>query len=179
VKTRLLNALACSNDPTTLQNLLDKTLDVSSGIHPSHAVIAIQRVAMNTAGRDLVLNFLQINLQKIITVIGNGVSPVQSIVTTLASNVATQGGLDKLLTFISDNRITLESIMTPLNNLLNTIRGNVAWQNRFGVPLINWMRNNPDKIEEDPNDTGDAAFLKCHGMMLLIPLIKTISPLFN
>ena len=96
VKARLLNALACSNDHDTLQKLLDMTLDLNSGIDSTHAVTAIQRVAMNSRGRALVLDFLQKNLQRIITVTGGGINSVLSIVSTLASNRSTQKYLDKV-----------------------------------------------------------------------------------
>jgi hypothetical protein len=77
--------------------LVEKALNTSSGLVRSDATSAIQRVALNRRGTQVVFDTLETKLFEITWNIGGGaVNPVQNIVSSLTSSLSSQDELDRV-----------------------------------------------------------------------------------
>jgi len=160
IDTRLLNSLACSEDESLLQGLLEKTLTPPStgDIKQSHIITTILRVAMNPKGRPLVLQFLEERMQAIIQSphIGNGrVGVALDVLRGINGQLSTQQQLDKLLLVLHGHNDLLQGGISDaqLNGVKNTVRTNVNWMKQWGTPLLRWMNENTPEPPTPPITT--------------------------
>ncbi|XP_021948034.1 aminopeptidase Ey [Folsomia candida] len=156
LKTRLMQGLACAAEVENLQNLLNAILTQGSGIALDHRLPLIQRIAMNSIGRSLVITFLNTRLDDIISQLGGGsASVVLNILSSLSSQLSTQEELDRVLKFMADNAEKLDGLSDneklTVNNYINTVRTNINWMNQWGSRMISWMEINPHPEEQKDN----------------------------
>ncbi|CAG7731834.1 unnamed protein product [Allacma fusca] len=121
----LLRALACSQEPNRLRELIDTALQATSTIRDAHRLAAIQAVAGNTLGTTIVIDSLRDKIDTFIERLG--VTSISSVVTTLASYLSSGSEIGDINRFISTNENKLESIARLLNTSLATMDNNKNW----------------------------------------------------
>ncbi|CAL8126796.1 unnamed protein product [Orchesella dallaii] len=140
IRDELLSALACTTEISVMNELLNKTLDSTSGLTAEDASSVLTKVTASALGRTVILDFLSENLEDVINVIGNGnLQPISRIFGTLRSYLSTQAQLDQLQAFVSANQETLTPISMDITVAIRVIQENISWMDTTGFEIWMWL----------------------------------------
>ncbi|ODN01106.1 Aminopeptidase N [Orchesella cincta] len=140
LKNEFLNALACTTEISVMNELLNKTLNTTSGIAPGDASSVLNSVSSGALGRTIILDFLSENLEDVITVIGNGgLQPITGVLGTLQNYFTTKAQLDKLEAFVAAHQERLTPINMAIRLVIQRIQDNISWMDTTGFDIWMWL----------------------------------------
>lgn len=135
-----LSALACATDVSIIGAFLNKTLQKKSGLNPTDLTLIIVKIAMNPAGRPLMIPFLTDNFDQVEEIIGNGtVRPVAAVLNELATYYSTQAHLDQINKFVETFMEKLTSVAGLIRAAQATVRNNIKWMDTTGLDVWMWL----------------------------------------
>ncbi|CAL8096507.1 unnamed protein product [Orchesella dallaii] len=144
----IVNALACDQVDANLQNLMQKAIDDNPSNEldiSTHGLQLLQSIAKNSAGRQLLWNFV-VNSQSDIAAV-HGEMAVPNIISTLAGYLSTKSETDlpqQVETFISNYLSQPDLPQNVINSLqasLSTISSNNVWMDYYYNDINTWLSN--------------------------------------
>jgi hypothetical protein len=138
-KQWIINSLGCTIQDSSLTDLLEKSIDASSGIAKTEATALVRAIAGNILGRGLVMDFLEARLDAIIAYMGNAEMATGAI-STMSTNFQTEGDKIRIQSFLD---INMEKLSAGEQNSLKTSIANIEvnrkWLEDNKVAIIQWL----------------------------------------
>ncbi|ODN05327.1 Aminopeptidase N [Orchesella cincta] len=141
LREQLLSSLSCTIELLSIHELLNKTLNSTSGIKPDDAASVLVKVSSNAVGRTVILDFLSDHFEDVINVIGSGgPQPIAQVLGTLRNYFSTQDQLDQVEAFVAAHQEVLNPINAEIDSAIKTIQGNIIWMDTTGFDIWMWFQ---------------------------------------
>ena len=147
-KFKLISALCCSKDEQLLRFLIAEALNATSRISKVDASVAMQRLAANSVGNELVYGRIRRDLYDIVHRFG-GSEPVAYAISTLSIYWNEESRLHELQAFVRDNSAIFRPVLKLMDSSFKIIEDNVAWLRRYEQVIADWLedRQSPAAVE--------------------------------
>ncbi|CAG7728106.1 unnamed protein product [Allacma fusca] len=140
-QVNLVKALACSSSTLNVLRLLRLALTDNSLIREPHRVQIIQALAGNIKyGFSLVLELITQSPEEVISSLG--LTAVSSIVSSLSNFVSEDSEVDKIRSFVNDNRDAFAPIEAALETSILTMESNKLWMENNYLGFRTWLIEN-------------------------------------
>ncbi|XP_037538537.1 aminopeptidase Ey [Nematolebias whitei] len=137
--SKLLSALACSNDTEQLKRYLSLTLN-SSMIRKQDATSVITAVAANRAGQSLAWDFVRDQWEYLSTDYGVGSFSFASLISGVTARFSTPAELQQLLDFVEEHEAAgFGSASLAVDQALERTEANIKWVQQNKQEVLDWF----------------------------------------
>ncbi|KAK9517298.1 hypothetical protein VZT92_025181 [Zoarces viviparus] len=139
--SKLMSALACSNNTQLLQRLLSYTLN-SAMIRKQDATSVITSVASNRVGQSLAWDFVREQWEHMFTEYGVGSFSFASLISGVTARFSTPAELQQLVEFEEKHRAAgFGSATLAVEQALERTRANINWVQQNKREILDWFRS--------------------------------------
>ncbi|XP_076590003.1 aminopeptidase N-like [Chaetodon auriga] len=139
--SRLMSALACTNNTQLLQRYLSYTLN-STLIRKQDATTVITSVASNTVGQDLAWDFVREKWEYMFTQYGVGSFSFASLISGVTARFSTHAELEELEQFVEQHSAAgFGSATLAVEQALERTRANINWLQQNKQEILDWFNS--------------------------------------
>ncbi|XP_075932322.1 aminopeptidase N-like [Anarhichas minor] len=139
--SKLMSALACSNNTQLLQRLLSYTLN-SAMIRKQDATSVITSVASNRVGQSLAWDFVREQWEYMFTEYGVGSFSFASLISGVTARFSTPAELQQLEEFEEKHRAAgFGSATLAVEQALERTRANINWLQQNKREILDWFKS--------------------------------------
>ncbi|XP_061578144.1 aminopeptidase N-like [Cololabis saira] len=139
--SKLMAALACTNDTQLLNTYLNYTLDPAI-IRKQDATTVITSVASNRAGQSLAWDFVREQWEYMFTEYGVGSFSFASLITGVTARFSTPAELQQLEAFVEQHKaLGFGSASLAVDQALEKTKANIKWVEQNKPEVLSWFNS--------------------------------------
>ncbi|XP_070828039.1 aminopeptidase N-like [Chaetodon trifascialis] len=146
--SRLMSALACTNNIQLLQRYLSYTLNATM-IRKQDATSVITSVASNRVGQNLAWDFVREKWEYMFTDYGVGSFSFASLITGVTARFSTTAELEQLEQFVEEHSAAgFGSATLAVEQALERTKANINWLEQNKKEILSWFKDQTERLTD-------------------------------